>query len=436
MRKTGMLLGVCALALASCGERQLILSGERLDVRADLSGGTPEDPGDRALPISLPPVQSVASWTHRAADPSHTKPHASLSASPRQVFSVPIGQGDDRRHRISADPVVSGGRIFTVDSRARVMAHATSGAALWSRDVTPPGESEDDASGAGLAVSGERLFVSTSFGQLHALDAATGRMLWTQDLGASAAGAPTVMGDRVFIVGRDATGWAIDAATGRVAWTESGTPSPSGVMGGAAPAVSGDLVVMPFASRELMGILRQGGTLRWVADVAGNRPGRVYASITDISGDPVIVGNTVYAGSPSGRTNAFDLATGDLVWSAEEGAMSPVVVAGGSVFAISDQSELVRLDAADGTRIWGTPMPFFVRSAPARRQGIYAHYGPVLANGRLWVASGDGFLRAFAPQSGAMVAAIPLPGGAATNPAVVNGTLYVVSSDGQLLAFR
>ncbi|WOI54863.1 PQQ-binding-like beta-propeller repeat protein [Palleronia sp. LCG004] len=436
MHKTALLFGICALALGACGDRQVVLTGERLDTRADLSAPDPGGPRDVARAISLPPAVAVGDWTHRAADPSHTPAHAAFSASPQQIFSVPIGRGDGRRHRISADPVVSGGRIFTVDSRALVMAHGLNGAALWERDVTPPGESPDAASGAGLAVSGNRLFVSTGFGRLHALDVTSGRILWSQDLGASAAGAPTVVGDRVFVVGRDATGWAIDAATGRVEWTTNGTPSPSGVMGGAAPAVSGDLVVMPFASRELVGLFRQGGTQRWISDVAGSRRGRVYASITDISGDPVIVGGTVYAGSPAGRINAVDLATGDLLWSAEEGAMSPVVVAGGSVFAVSDRSELVRLDAATGDRIWGAEMPFFVRSAPRAREGIYAHYGPVLAGGRLWVASGDGYLRAFAPQSGALVGRVALPGGAATNPAIVNGTLYVVSSDGRLLAFR
>lgn len=424
------------LALAGCGQREEILVGERLDVRADLSAPAAARTEDRAAAIALPRMRALADWTHHASDPAHTIPHAALAATPRLIFSVPIGAGDDRRHRISADPVVGGGRIYTVDSRARVMAHATSGAPLWSRDTTPAGEPEDDASGAGLAYSGGRLFVSTGFGQVHALDAATGRVLWTQDLDNAASGAPTVSNGRVYVVDRGARGWALDAGTGRVEWTVNGTPSAAGVVGGAAPAISGDTVVLPFASRELVALFARGGTRKWTADVAGTRQGRVYASITDISGDPVIAGGTVYAGSPSGRTNAFELGSGDLVWSAEEGAMSPVVVAGGSVFAVSDLAELVRLDASSGERIWGTALPFFERSAPRKRRGVFAHYGPVLAAGRLWVASGDGQLRAFAPQSGALVGAIPLPGGAATNPVVAGRTLYVVSSDGRLLAFR
>nr|WP_040610995.1 PQQ-binding-like beta-propeller repeat protein [Oceaniovalibus guishaninsula] len=435
MQSAGLLLAVC-LGLAGCGAREVVLTGERLNPWADLDAPSDFEKGDVARPISLPPPVTQGNWTHRAGNAAHDMPHAALRAQIVPVWTAGIGAGESRKFRITADPVVAGGRVFTADSRARVMAHSTSGAPLWSRDLVPPGESRDAASGAGLAVDGQRLYVTTAFGDLVALDAATGVPLWTQELGAAPAGAPTVLDGTVFVVARDATAWAVDAANGKVRWTLPGTPSPSGVVGGAAPAAQGQLVVLPFASRELIGARAAGGTPVWTANVAGRRLGRVYARIGDISGDPVIDGGTVYAGSPSGRINAFDFATGDQLWSAEEGAMSPVVVAGGSVFAVTDRAELVRLDAGTGARIWGTKLPYFIAAKLKKRQGVTAHYGPVLAGGRLWVASTDGLLRAFDPVSGALTATAPLPGGAASNPVVANNTLYVISKRGQLLAFR
>ncbi len=428
MRRIGLLAGAALLALAACSD-DVILTGERVDLRDETA------PANRAQPISLPGAVVLGDWTHKAAQPDHDMPHAAFSASPRLVFASDIGQGEDRRHRITAAPVVSGGRVFTADSRARVMAHSTSGQPLWSANVSPAGEPVDDASGAGLAVSGERLYVSTAFGQVIALDAATGRRVWAQDIGAAAAGAPTVSGGRVYVVGRDATGWALDAGNGRIEWTEQGTPDESGVTGGASPAVSGDRIVLPFSSRELRGML-SGGTELWSTTVAGTRLGRVYAAITDLTGDPVIDGGTVYAGSPSGRIDAVSLGSGEIIWSAEEGAMSPVVVAGGSVFAVTDQAELVRLDVASGAPVWRVELPYYKRTLVKRRQAVYAHFGPVLAGGRLWVASSDARLRAFDPAGGSLVGEIELPDGAATNVAVAGQTLYVVSTDGRLLAFR
>lgn len=116
--------------------------------------------------------------------------------------------------------------------------------------------------------------------------------------------------------------------------------------------------------------------------------------------------------------------------------MSPVAVAGGSVFTVSDQAELVRLDAATGERIWGTELPFFKKNRITRREAVFAHYGPVIAGGRLWVGSSDGVLRSFDPVTGALAGQVELPGGAATNPVIVNQTLYIVSKTGRLLAFR
>jgi len=98
---------------------------------------------------------------------------------------------------------------------------------------------------------------------------------------------------------------------------------------------------------------------------------------------------------------------------------------------------LVRLNANNGARVWGVQMPGFVPTQNERRQrDIYAHYGPVLAGGRLWVASGDNLLRGYDPVNGALVHSTELPAGAASRPIVVDGTLYVVNAQGALLAFR
>jgi outer membrane protein assembly factor BamB len=158
--------------------------------------------------------------------------------------------------------------------------------------------------------------------------------------------------------------------------------------------------------------------------------------VTDITGDPVIVGGRVYVGNHSGETAAIEAGTGQTVWTAEHGALGPVTVAGGSVFLISDQNDLVRLDASSGETIWTAPLPLFVDPRPRRREGIFAHYGPLLAGGRLIVASSDGQVRFFDPVSGAQTGSLPLPAGAAAEPVVAGGTLYVVASDGTLNAFR
>ena len=133
----------------------------------------------------------------------------------------------------------------------------------------------------------------------------------------------------------------------------------------------------------------------WGAAVAGQRPGRAYAFIGDLTGEPVVSGGTIYAGTAGGRTVAIEAATGRRLWATGEGALNPPLAVGGSVFVVNDQAKLVRMDARTGEVIWKIEMPYYVKDKPKKQIAIYAHYGPVLAGRRIVVASSDGFLRSF-----------------------------------------
>lgn len=433
-------LGLAAvLSLVACGNREIILPGERLDPLAVTSPDGPavEGPaaaGSTALSLAAPSLNGE--WSHRAGNAAHQPGHVALGAGTARIWSNAIGQGNDRRHRISADPIVAGGRVFTLDSRARVTASALSGGTAWSTDIRPALEAPDSASGGGLAYEGGRVFATTGFGELVALDAATGAVLWRQRVEAPVGGGPAVANGTVYVVARNNVGWAVRAADGKVLWQSSGTTSTSGVMGVSVPAVQGNTVVFPFSSGQLLAADTTSGLTTWTAQIAGSRTGRAITAIRDMTGDPVISNGVVYGGTSAGRINAVELGTGIEQWSSRDGANSPVVVAGGSVFAVNDQAQLVRLDAATGGLIWRIDLPYYTDQRVKRQDRIHAHYGPVLAGGRLFVASSDGVMRVFDPGSGQLVGQGAIPGGAASAPAVAGQTLYVVSRDGQLHAFR
>lgn len=420
--------------LGACGERDIILPGERLDIRPQVAGDA-----ERAPPLSLPAPQVNADWTHRGGDADRAAGHAALAALPQPLFVTAIGEGDSRRARITASPVAAGGRVFAMDARAQVTAVDAGGAVLWTADVARPGDGREDASGGGLVTDGTRVYVTTGYGRLHALDAATGAEVWVQDLDAPGVAAPAIAEGRVFVVSRDARAWAVDAGTGQVLWRLAGTPAVSTFAGGAGPAVAGDMVVLPMPSGEILGAFTTGGFRRWSDVIAGSRPGQSGGiAATDLGGDPVIDGRTVYAANAGGRMAAVDLDTGVRLWSAGEGAASEIAVGGGSLFLVNDINELVRISAADGQVLWRVQLPVLVetRWGWGRPSVRHAHYGPVLAGGRLVVASSDGVLRFLDPQNGAFLGELALPGGAAAAPAVAQGTLYVVTRDGTLAAFR
>lgn len=427
---------LAAFALLVGCSQDLILEGERLDLRALSEVQDPPEADNRSAPISLPAMVAHSDWTHRNGSPTHAITHPALGSSLTPVWSARIGEGDGRRHRISAEPVVAGDRIFTLDSRATVSATSTEGATLWQRDITPPYARRDDASGGGLAFGAGRLFVTSAFGLLVAFDPATGEELWRQRFDAPVTAAPTVAGDRVHVVSSDSALWQIDVRTGRVLWQSAGIPPVAMMVGGAAPAVTDRLALYPTPAGDLTAVLRDSGIEIWSNRIAGQRITDAQSRVTDITGDPVVVGNVVYVGNQTGRVVALDLDTGQQRWSARDGAYGPVWPVGGSLFHLSDHNTLVRLDAATGERIWSVALPGWRDLRERRRAEIFAHYGPVLAGGRLIVASNDGLIRSFDPVSGEVLASVEVPRGASSAPVVAGRTLYVVSSDGLLHAYR
>jgi outer membrane protein assembly factor BamB len=351
---------------------------------------------------------------------------------------VAIGTGNSKRNRVTAAPVVAGGRIFAMDARATVTALGTGGGLLWQADLTAEfDKNASEVSGGGLAASGNRVYVTTAYGELAALDGASGAVLWRQRFDAPVIGAPTVEGGAIYAVGRDGTAMAVSAENGKILWQAPGTRAASGMVGTGSPAAGDGMVVFPYASGEVAAIEPGEGTRLWGAAVAGQRLGRAFsAAVADLTGDPVIAGGMVYVGSAAGRTVAIDAKTGQRLWTANEGAMNPPLVVGGSVFVVNDEARLVRMDAGSGAVIWAVQMPYFTAEKPKKFKGISAHYGPVLAGGRIVVVSSDGALRMFSATDGALVGTSEIPGGAASPPALAGGMLLVVGGNGQLHAFR
>ncbi|MEX0349939.1 MAG: PQQ-binding-like beta-propeller repeat protein [Paracoccaceae bacterium] len=421
------------LLLGACQEPQQILPGKRETLR-----GAEVGQGEivASKPIRLPAQKTNSSWPQSFGTPAFRTDNPTLRSIPQRIWTTSIGAGDSRRQRITADPVVGGGLIYTLDAAAQVTAVSQNGGVVWSRSLVPAGEGEGHATGGGMAYDNGTLYVSTGFGRLSALDATSGAVRWQQRLNATGSGTPTVRDGLLYLIAGDETGWAINTKDGRIAWQVQATPSIGNVLGAPAPALTSDLVIFAFASGDIIASFRKGGLRRWSAAVAGQRKGRAVARIADITGGPVVVGNRVYVGNHSGRTVSLETQLGERQWTADEGAISPVWPAGDSIFQISDRGQLMRLSTSDGSVIWARDLPGFLRDKPRKRGEVVANYGPILAGGRLVVASNDGFLRFFRPEDGTLLNQVEVPGGATTGPVVAGGTLYVVSAKGDLHAFR
>ncbi|MFZ7089560.1 PQQ-binding-like beta-propeller repeat protein [Primorskyibacter sp. 2E233] len=443
LRKATILTTLGVLVLAGCEEREEILPGNRMNVRDVLE--TRADPlaeqlGNSARAVALGAPSNNAEWTQSGVSPHVRITNAAYSGAFQPIWQTSIGAGDSRRKRLNVDPVVAGGRIFTMDSEHVVRATSPSGAALWSHVLTPQRDENYEAQGGGIAYDNGRLYVASGFGTVTAIDPASGGEIWTQRLGNTATGAPSIRDGILYIVSGDTVGWALETETGRVRWQIEGVGDVDNVAGAPSPAIGPKRVVFSFGNGTVQTTFRQGGLSLWSADLLGRRNGVALSGIDDITGDPIIVGDKVFAGNHSGRFVALSVHDGERLWTAREGALGPAWPLGSdSVAFVTDRNELIRLDAETGDKIWAVDLPGYVptrRNPQKRRDAAYANYGPILAGGRLIVASSDGYIRAFNPENGAEVAKVAIKGGATTRPVVAGGVMYVVSGDGVLHAFR
>jgi outer membrane protein assembly factor BamB len=430
-----------ALILAGCGDRDKALPGQREQIRPDLTLAS-ATPGAtiRTRPISLPAPVVNADWNSRNGGASgRPADQPAFAAVPSIRWSRDIGNGSSKRNPLIVTPIVAGGLVFAMDAAGQLSAQTLQGQPLWRQNLVPEGQRPETGPGGGLAQSGGVLFATTGFGEAFAIDPASGRILWRKDFSAPIRSAPVVDGGQLIFVMRDDKAAAVSVTDGALLW-EIESAGGTGLLGGATPAASGALVVIPFASGELRGVSASDGLWRWGTAITTGRRDFARSAIDDITGDPVISGSSVYAASQSGRMIRVNRETGERIWTILDGAYGPVWPAGDSIFFVSDRGELVRATADRGEKIWSVPLPQFYpnRNWFGDRTPFRAitHFGPILAGNRLWIASGDGMLRAYSPTDGSLLVKITLPAGAAAPPVVAGGLMFLVTEKGQLLALQ
>lgn len=438
-QKTLVLMLALGLTIGACAKKEEILPGERLDIRPLSEQEAAEVAAQKIVlkvtRLSIPPARNYTQWTHKNGNIAHGVPHPALSTGLTRVWSQNIGSGNSKRNRLTSDPIVADGRVYTLDANAQARGFTTNGTPVWTRDLIPGWDKGGHVSGGGLAYGDGVLVATTGYGEVIAIDPATGGIIWRHKTYAAISSAPLVDGGIVVVVSLGNKAEALDVTNGRIRWTIQSGGSSTGLAGAGAPAAVGEFVAIPFASGELVGANTKTGARFWSAAVTGGRKGLARSNIGAISGDPVIVGNTVYAANQAGRLISVDRKTGVRNWTVNDGAYGPVWAAGGSIFVVTDTFSLKRLDAASGAEIWSVPLPGYLKKGKLQKDAN-VHYGPVLAGNRLIVAGSDGKIRSFNPSTGAEFASVNIPGGAASQPAIVNGTMYILSGNGQIQAFK
>jgi outer membrane protein assembly factor BamB len=429
---------LAALALAGCdtffGESEgPPLPGERISVLS-LNRAMTADPSLSDLRVRLPQPYSNSDWPQSGGYTTHAMYHLAAGEGLNTAWSAKVGSGADDDRFLLADPVVGGGRIYTMDAGATITAFdAKTGTQVWRVDLTPEDE-DDDLFGGGLAFDDGKLYVTTPFALAFALDATSGAELWRASTPGPMRAPPTVSGGRVFVITLDNQLFALAADDGRRLWSYAAIAEDAGLLGGAAPAVAGDNVVAAFSSGEIIAFRAETGRLLWGDSLAGVARGDAIATLADIRGMPVIDRNVVVAVSNSGTLAAIDLTRGGRLWTANVGSAQTPWVAGDFIYVLTNDAELICLTRQDGRVRWVQGLPQF--EDPQDKEKPLYWSGPILVGDRLIITNSAGDAVSASPYTGQLLGRIQLPGRSHLPPVVAGDTVYFLSDDAVLTALR
>ncbi|MGW6909793.1 serine/threonine-protein kinase [Streptomyces sp. NPDC054940] len=257
-------------------------------------------------------------------------------------------------------------------------------------------------------------------GLVFALDPQDGRLLWRHPVDTARVSAPPTMAGGL----AQPSSWpgrrleALDAATGKARWQQD-------VPAYDTSSVVGGMVLLTGADGTVTGVDGASGDTQWSRAVPGHRA----PYFVSFAGDPL-----AYTASPTDdgsgtRVTAVDPATGEVRWDARlKGTLELTGASDGSVFFVSvdgvysDSRTVVRYSPADRT----------TRRVPLSVPLLQAH-GTVRGN-VVYLVGGDGSLVAVDMAAGRQLWSLETSVLRTSSPVADGRHVYVSAPDGRLLA--
>lgn len=421
-------------------EEQKPLPGRRVPVLQSQS--TNALPGELAAAdeaIVLSPQQANETWSQPGGTPANAPGNLAFSGAPKRAWSASAGSGSSTSGRVLSPPIVYQGKVFTLDANGLLRAfNVASGSRVWQASLVPEAErnagsgflslslysSSGGGFGGGLAADNGRLYAASGFGRVVAFDPATGKQVWERSLGTPVRAAPTAVGDRVFVITTEGRFFCLSGVDGAELWAVRGIPQQASRVINVSPAVSGNIVVVPYPSGDLMALNVENGQPVWTESLARMRSTSQLASLSDAA-RPVIDNGVVFAVGHGGRMIATNVETGERLWSTDIAGTQAPWVSGDSVFVVDTKGRLFAFNRETGTIRWTLKLP-----------GSRSWSGPTMAANMLWLASGSGQLVGVDALTGRVAKQQSIGSKVFIQPVVAQGRMLLLTDNAQLVAYN
>ncbi|MEM1096766.1 MAG: PQQ-binding-like beta-propeller repeat protein [Bacteroidota bacterium] len=266
-----------------------------------------------------------------------------------------------------------------------------------------------------LMVSGKVIFISNRKGEVHAVDAETGKKLGLEEFGESVESATMTDGRYLYLAstkGRRKV-FAYDMQKGRTEWRRRAEPSDAGIV------LHDDLIL----TADLFGTIRAHqqatGDEVWSIEIGSEEDPTGVKAPLRLTNDGHLIATDI-----DGRVYRIDAATGNIRWDMQVGApiyQAPALT-DDAVYVPTTRGSLVVLDAATGAKRWHRTLP----------DSTIRFATPAAANDMVVTATTDGLVEAHDPQSGVVLWSFASPDAISAAPLITQDHVFVGSLGKQL----
>lgn len=191
-------------------------------------------------------------------------------------------------------PILLGNTLIVGSSNGELTAYnAKTGTVKWQSVVAQPQGATDVEKMVDIVanpkVSGATIYVVTYQGNLSAINAQTGRVLWQTPM--SSYSGLAVSSSAIFLTDAKGCVYAFNRNTGKQIWKQNYLQYRKLT----APAIMGNSIVIADAE----------GVIHWLSQSTGETVSRVEAGNSPIKSAPLVSGNTVYVLSSNGLVSAY-----------------------------------------------------------------------------------------------------------------------------------
>jgi len=442
--RAGLLAGALAAGLTGCkgglfgggDDKTTPTVGNRVPILSRIESGAEVDPALATISVVLPPARTNTEWAQAGGSASKSYGHLALAENPAKVWTAQVA-GASNRERLAASPVVGGGRVYAVGTDGVISAFdKDTGARVWTlqNDESMTKDMRPSAFGGGVSYEAGKLYATNGVGEVRAINAETGELLWKVKPAGPLRGSPTVAFGQLFVMTQDNQLISLNMNDGSLVWDESGSNTQSGVFGVAAPAAGQGTIVTGYSSGELSAYRYENGRTLWSDALARTNISTTVGTITDIDADPIIDSGRVYALGQGGRMAAYELVTGQRIWELNLAGISTPAIAGEWIFTLTDDARLLAIARSSGRVRWITQLQRYKDEED--KEGPIFWTGPVLAGGQLWVASSRGEVWKVSAGEGSASLFADIGQPVSLAPVVADGMLYLLDDSGTIHAWK